>query len=309
MTRLQRPQSSFLRMMQMSENQLWILVEGKEVDGHFYGLLAESIEPDFPEVKYEIATAAEITGSGGKSVLLALHDHLRSTKRLVSDLSGKRTTTCFFLDKDIDDLIGGRRRSMHVTYTDGYSVENYLFEHGDVARALASVLAVPSLKVKSVMGDQKKWRVDAQENWRHWVTLCILSCRLEVPNLHTFSRHSMINHNRFGPVDQRSYDEVVQQAESHAKDTDVDFEAMKARIVQIVQRLYDRGQADRIFNGKWYPYILEHHASTWFPQRRKRTKLVPSSICSVLMHGSNFRAPWAKRLRERLTYHFRLVTL
>jgi len=95
MSRLCHSYAAYLRYMQLSSTELFIFVEGKQMDPYFYAGICESI-PDLP-LRYEICIALQLPGStGGKQALLNFFAFLRQSKALVSSLGGQTTACIFF---------------------------------------------------------------------------------------------------------------------------------------------------------------------------------------------------------------------
>lgn len=71
MSRLRHTHRGFQRYMQISQTQLFIFVEGKIIDPHFYGKVCESAFQD-TRIRYQIRTAKELPGdTGGKKALIS----------------------------------------------------------------------------------------------------------------------------------------------------------------------------------------------------------------------------------------------
>src|SRR5258708_1966077 len=139
MSRLIHSRRGFRRYMQISRKQLFAFVGGKNSDRYFYGRLCSAVCNPL-NVGYEEVVASRLPkgGSGGKMVLVGFFKYLRRTRYLRTELQGKRTTAVFFLDKDIDDLLGRLLRSDHCIYTEHYHVENYFLKEADIANAVAA---------------------------------------------------------------------------------------------------------------------------------------------------------------------------
>src|SRR4051812_4442004 len=137
MGRLIRPPSAFKRYMQMSSTTVFVFVEGFDHDPYFYGRVCDPVLNTL-ELKYEIVAGWRLQDYGGKQVLLNFFQYLSTTNCLLSTFNGKRVLCLFFVDKDLDDILNEKIPSQHVVYTRYYSVENYLFVHGDLIDASAS---------------------------------------------------------------------------------------------------------------------------------------------------------------------------
>jgi hypothetical protein len=96
--------SGFLRRMQMSNKEVWVLVEGP-LDRCFYDRLCRANEGILND-RFAVGVPSDLIQleADGKQNLLNLYRYLRKRHALRSDLCGKRTVVLFMLDKDIDDL-------------------------------------------------------------------------------------------------------------------------------------------------------------------------------------------------------------
>src|ERR1019366_5882509 len=142
MKRLRHTPEGFVKYMQMSSRSLFVFVEGTKVDRYFYSRICGQVCSK-KDVGYQAVAAAELDGSGGgKSRLLNFFKVLDGSGSLVSNFKGKKTTAIFFLDKDIDDILGRKVASPHVVYTPTYDVEALIFQQGELigpAAAMASM--------------------------------------------------------------------------------------------------------------------------------------------------------------------------
>ena len=121
----------------MSSAVLYVFVE-RSNDRNVYSQLADKECQD--GTPYRVVTAEELSsGAGaGKQTLLQYFDYLKKCSSLIDNLGSKKTVSVFLLDKDLDDLKGTRRRSVHVVYTETYDIEAYYFIYGDLCRSAST---------------------------------------------------------------------------------------------------------------------------------------------------------------------------
>ena len=176
MDRLYHSYLGYLRSMQLSSTAFFVFVEGIHSDPYFYSGIWESI-PNHP-ISYEIRAAKDLPGdTGGKNALISFFGFLRRRGALCSSVAGKRTTSIFFVDKDIDDLLGKKKRSQHVVYTEHYDIQNYFFMYGDLLRGAASAASLNPSRLRAELGDAPGWCQRAASLWKEWISLCL--CMLE----------------------------------------------------------------------------------------------------------------------------------
>ncbi|RBQ04475.1 hypothetical protein DQE82_28790 [Micromonospora sp. LHW51205] len=304
MNRLVHSPKGYLRQMQMSTYKVWIFVEGK-TDRYFYSKLAEATATRRSRNSFIVAMADELLGSpgkgGGKSVLLSFFDQLRETGGLISRLGGKETRAVFFVDKDVADITGGRRRSPHVIYTEYYNVENYAFKYGDIADALAASLDIPLQTAAALVPDPKVWRVSRAHAWKDWAFLCLVAAMLQVRHHANYSAPSAVNGGQAGSVDAQrvlAFLTALRSACPHDSRT-IDEVIDKAR--SLTENYYSTWRHDRIFNGKWYVHHLERDVTSMLPSVTAQG--FGKHIVRHLVHRLDFSAPWARSLRTKLAGH------
>src|SRR5947209_4396973 len=160
--------AAFRRYMQISRAKVFIFVEGK-TDKYFYNKICESVLGK-AGIEYEICLAQELPQlTGGKSSLLKFFKYLKRVSSLLDDFKGEKTAGFFYLDKGIDDILKACNNSEHIVYTEHYSFENYLFQHGDLVEATAAAASLDLASVRRVLDtDKTSWRRRAAENWKDW---------------------------------------------------------------------------------------------------------------------------------------------
>ncbi|MFF5069924.1 hypothetical protein ACFY2R_01625 [Micromonospora olivasterospora] len=291
--------------MQMSSSRVWIFVEGK-TDLYSYSKLADAVVVELgAHEDFLVASAEELApDGGGKTVLMRFFDFLKKESGLVSDFAGRRTRAVFFLDKDVDDLVGRRRVSPHLIYTEHYSMENYLFRHGSIADASSAALCVPVQRIRKAIPDARAWRISSADLWMDWIVICLYAAKYGKGEAN-FGSHSKVNVNAFGPVAPSRLKLIEQQCAVAHRVSGVDptqaFDECRQRVV----RYYSAGRHDRVFNGKWYAYFLEAHLGSQL--KGVKVQGLARHISSRLVQTLDFNGTWSKDLRRRLSPHLSLA--
>src|SRR5579859_6899784 len=128
MSRLVRAPRGFIRALQISRVALNVFVEG-DLDSYFYGQICQQELPG--SFAYHIIRSDQLAALGqGKTHLLKLFESMRRRGLLVLEFKGNKSAALFFVDKDVDNLRRKIKRSVHLTYTEYYEVENYVYKHG-----------------------------------------------------------------------------------------------------------------------------------------------------------------------------------
>jgi hypothetical protein len=123
--------------MQMSQEHVYIFVEGRDLNPHVYGQICAPLCKAAGK-PHEVVIADRIAGGGGgKTVLKQLFGFLRDNKSLLDRSTKVAKLAMFYLDKDVDDLFGALIASDHVVYTPYYNIENHLFHEGDLVSSIA----------------------------------------------------------------------------------------------------------------------------------------------------------------------------
>ncbi len=193
MSRLRYSAQGFVKAMQVTRNTLQVFVEGKSIDSYVYGLVLD----DYCDGKggFRIVRSDEIPGSkrSGKGGLLDAYDWLRRNRKLAPSFKGIKHSTLFILDKDIDDVLGTRKRSPHVIYTPTYDVEGLVYQHGDLISAISACCSVAPSTVRGFMPDPSSWERKVMVYWKEWVRLCVLAQRVKAHGVCNFGVASQVN--------------------------------------------------------------------------------------------------------------------
>jgi hypothetical protein len=293
--------AAFRRLMQMSQRGTFVFVEGWR-DRYFYGRVCESVRLKRP-MEYELRLACEICANdGGKTVLLDFFRYLEQAGSLVDNFKGKRTVSIFFVDKDVDDLLGARAISQHVVYTRFYNVENHLVVHGDLVRALAAAATLDERSVRCAFrSGNTAWRRDAAGRWKDWTKLCLFT---RVRNLrHECNygvRQSRINNGAYAPVDEPALAARLVQLERQSGLTHLGFKRAFGRTSRLVEGMFDGNDHDLVFNGKWYTLFLTEKATTIAAGQPFNQNGLPERILSCLQQSLNFQGRWALHFKRPL---------
>lgn len=300
MTRLRRDFPAMLKRIQISRSAMLLFVEGR-IDRYFYSEIA-SVACAGLGKKFSILTPDEIaTQLQGKNVLLEFFDYLRRRKCLVCDFKGNKGVVAFCLDKDIDDFTRRLRKSPHVIYTEGYETENYLFCFGDLSRALAVTTCTDYESIQGAIGTNKDWCTLVAERWKDWVKLCVFAASNSVPRKKFYGlRRSAVNARVFSPVDQQKVTEFWQELHHKSGKDQRTFNRMVKRTCGKVDRIYEAGEFDKVFKGKWYAAFLAENAVGIAGRKRMDKKKLPDRLVEQLLGNLDFGGPWSKYLRSRI---------
>lgn len=279
---------------------VFVFVEGKETDPYFYGEICEPLLSN-ARIGYEIVGAWRLAEAGGKEVLIGFHDYLAVTGSLLATFQGKRFAAFFFLDKDIDDILNAKTISDHVVYTEYYTVENYLFVHGDLARAAAAASSLERREFLQTLGNGDAWRRASAQAWADWVTFCIFAHKYHVGCEYNYRRATSTINN---PLDAPANANVVQQHKAmllnRSRMSNQQFDRTFGIVSRLVGHHYRRGTHDKLFSGKWYVAIMQAHIERVAAGRPYTTAGLSNRIVGALRSTVDFSLPWTEHFRRPL---------
>jgi hypothetical protein len=289
---------SFKRYMQMSRAKIFVFVEG-QTDRYFYDEICKNVLIPVG-IDYEICLSQEIPkNTPGKTGLLAFFKHLKRVSSLEDDFKGKKTISVFYLDKDIDEILGKSKESDHLIYTKYYNLENYFFIYGDLVQATAAAVALDTASVQHRLGSNNVWRRRVAENWKDWVKLCVYSKKHNINYDCNYGVHSRIN-NPYDPVDALTYNHRLAMLEIRTGMTPVGFRRSFNCISRKVDNLYDVNQFDIVFKGKWYAVFLIEDVKIIAAGRAYESQSLADKVKSCLQLTIDFSDNWAEHLKEPL---------
>lgn len=286
------------RRMEISRVDVFVFVEGMH-DRPFYDRLCNE-HLDSLSCQYSVHTGAELNADGrtggGKQRLLSYFEYLRESDGLYNTRFGKKKIAFFFLDKDVDDIAGEVRQSPHITYTEPYEVENYLFLHGNIIEACASAAALDVGSVRAEIGKPAHWRSKVFREWKEWVILCLFSHLNNLDVGCRFGRQSQVHHYSDGHLNQDRHTEFCNRLMAASTcSTDIFLEQYK-KAQQIVHDCHIEKRSDTIFPGSWYFGFLARAAYRAAEGRPYNNRGFEYSARSVLLGSLDFQASWAANL-------------
>lgn len=300
MSRLQYSRNGLVRAVEISRSAVSAFVEGF-LDRTFFGALINENEAAKGKV-VEIRLAHEVHTSlgNGKTALLALHRKLRQHNRLIFASGTGKKAVLVFLDKDIDDLKRTRRRCPHVIYTKYYSVENYLFRHGDLLKTLTcgGCLDCQSL---GTLPTNRQWTRRAAQSWEAWIAFCLMTSKYGTPGLPNFGVSSLMHSGPYAPLNVPRQAALLKAVSKKTGKTMAEVNSAYAKELARVQAFLATDSIDQLFNGKWYFRFLVSDAKRLAAGRQLPSGL-EDRLGGALLGSLDFRALWTDILQRRITY-------
>lgn len=288
-------EKAFLRALQISSDQLAILIEGRD-DKYFYDQLCS---PTFGHVRAGVRSAQELPGgASGKQTLLKLYDYLRPRARLFHEFKGKKIAVLFFLDKDVDDYAKRQKRSEHVVYTEYYDHEAYLFREGNSIKAIAAAAEADENKVKAWLGDAQQWRHKASDRWKDWVKLCLFANLRKIHGVYNYGATSRLNVPLHGNVNAAEFARRRAELEVKSGLSRSQFKRAFNRVAAKIETAYASDQAEKVFKAKWYSAIAETETRQAAGSYPINGNALGGRLPACLVLTMNFEEPWAEWFRN-----------
>jgi len=224
---------------------------------------------------------------------------LKKKRRLFYSSPAGNKVTLFFLDKDVDDLRRTLRRCQHAIYTDYYSVENYMFRHGDVRNALRIGGCLSSAATETFK-TSTQWTKAAAESWAEWIAFCLMTIKCKRLGLPNYSSKSLIHNQPYSSLDSNKKQTLIQSVANRTGKSVPDIEAMYEKELRRVKSALASDTFDSIFNGKWY-FIFLCHDIVRLAGGRPVPGGVEERLEGALMAHLDFSTSWTIILQNKIT--------
>lgn len=308
MARLRHSLKGYLRLMQMSGSAIYAFVEGRTIDPYLYDQIIADVCNE-QQVRYTVARSTDVPSSApGKGALLYFFKYLRRAKKLINSFKGKITISVFYIDKDVDDILRKRVRNAQVCYTRFYNIENHVYVHGDLARAAAVASSLEVHRVKAGLGDDDAWRRRAADAWKEWSVMCLFARMHRIDCGATYSTVSKINVGtspQLEPLTLAKYRGLLRQKFQGPQGA---FSREYARIGQLVDRAYKRGQHDRFFNGKWYVHFMVESIRAIAGPVPYDSRGVHSRMTTSVVSTLDYKAKWSNHFRAPIEQAIKVLS-
>lgn len=283
----------------MSATRVFIFVEGRHTDVFFYGELSRAV-CDGVGLEREIVRADRVSDSGGKQSLLGLYRYLEVADSLTGRSIGTESWCLFYLDKDVDDILGRVVLSPHIVYTPCYTVENALFMYGDLIRAMAAASSLDAADLTRRIPDKIAWAREKATAWREFVALCLFSQKYGIHTDCTYKCNSSPLHGGGAETVadrlQARKVELQQRSGLTAEQIERKFRA----VLRLIDRIYRKNQHESVFNGKWYVPLLMQEIEAVAGGEQYNTHALSNGLTSALRGTLDFNGMWTDHFRVPL---------
>ncbi len=225
-------------------------------------------------------------------MLLSFFQYLKNKSALIDDFKGKKTAVIFYLDKDVDDILGIIYHSPHLVYTTYYDVYNHIIIEGKIPEAISAAASLDPQSIRTELSDCYTFRCQLAQQWKDWVKLCLFTAKKKVNCRANYRLTSKVNNLANGSLNHTAYTKVISDLKSQLGLADEQFNRAFNRISRLVDEIYSNDQQDRVFKGKWYcilfaSYIKKRYSTADCNGLDSR---LPSNIALTL----DFNQPWAE---------------
>lgn len=297
MTRLQHNPEAFVRVVQLSQKDVFAFCEGKRLDPFFYAKLMDEALSGSGLV-YEMIEINEVARSGGKMALKEIFDIFERKGKLALNKNGKTASCIFFFDKDADCVLGKNIKSKHAIYTKYYDVEAHIFRECDLSHSIAVAASLSPARVPSKYAVAPEWCEECAVRWREWIALCLYSQRYKKNKGCGYSRLSIINGDDFiSGTNLEAFSKLLNSlrdaAESHEE-----FDSNFKDIEDIVVSLIKCNDLFKLMKGKWLSTIIESELRSELSSGDLNG--VASRIVSAGLASISFSSAWAEYFLEKI---------
>lgn len=273
----------------MTRARYTVFVEGKHHDAVYYErLLNES--PELSSAGVRIMRSTEVSdvevSTGGKSAVLALHDHFDEEGSLSIPTNDATKHMVFLLDRDYDQFEGKLCSSKHVIYTHATDVEGEIYRQGDLSRALATVFSLTTDEVKELTTTVGNFSFELAIRWRHWITMCIAVGPLRSRCSVAPSKPSKINVDIYGKFDAKAYSH--HRLEMMRTSQVENPEEKLVSITNLVDEVYEKGAYFRLIKGKLIPGFIVHLVSLRHTVNQRDLAAKATQLTLAMLETTNY---------------------
>lgn len=293
MSKLQWSANAFARRMQMSDRDLWLIVEGRDHDRPHYSAMMESL-PSTRGRTFSVRLAEQIRlediSAGGKTHTLALHEHLQAAGDLVQANRERKVRAVFMVDRDRDDFTGSMSDSAHIMYTSGSDVETDILLNSDLWRAIRVAYGLdPELT------DRIRRRVSDPAHaltalWRDWLHLGLIALHCKQQRHAPWGRESIVNDPPFGAVRQEVVVSIVRSIHGSAAEECLEADEMAAQFVSQRRQL--------LLKGRWIARYIQYLVAVHLDEEVIR-KVNAYNVIDAALQLVDYSASWTSGYDRR----------
>lgn len=291
----------------MSQDALFVIVEGKVADPYFAEKLCQS-STAILRVGYQVHMITQIKSpsgayAGGKDAVLSYYEYCSRAGKLTQRNSSGQKRLAFIVDRDAQQLTGGMRRSRHVVYTYYADTEALVFSESNEAESLALAASLDKVTTNSLLTFLGDWRSLLADAWRPWIELCCLASAARSRTWVGFGKAQSLIHD--GPLHRNLDTAKLAVAERAVEDTSLFtgavFVSLRKSVLEKVHRVYQQGNGATLLKGKWLPAQLTLVVKQFFPDAGDWDEEgFRESVRRCYEANLSFDGPGARQMRDKL---------
>ena len=302
--RLSHSRAGFMRMVMMSQDKLFVIVEGRELDTPFYSGICESSHR-VSRAGYQVWLIEQIEDAngkptGGKKGLLSLFEYCKSQGKLRYSTPLGEKSFAFCLDRDNENVTGGLKRSGHLIYTRLNDVESEIFSQPLNERVIMASLSIDRDSARRFLWALGDWRLDLSNAWKEWIELCCLAKAIGARTDVGFSKESIINGDRYGKMDAAAAASARARVLSRSNFDATRTMAIEKRVSDKIGKIYATGDPRTLLHGKWLSKFLAYRAKDYFAGKPVAFQYFEGAVTRVHLYSLDYSAPWVDYYREKL---------
>lgn len=292
-----RSAGGLARLMQMSDVELYVIVEGRDHDRpHYERLLQACPSTMSKKIQIRLAEQIDIKGisAGGKSHALTIYEFLKKENYLHQRSSLGNTTIVFMLDRDRDDFIDRALISDHIIYTHGTDVESDILLNADIWSAIGVAYGI-DLAVLDVLQD----RVGRPPEtlfllWKEWIILGLVALECGVAEGARWAQMSEVNSQKFGFPDSELSDKIGQSLIANSSQQKYILARKKAQ--DFVQ-----SKGVKLLKGRWIARYISYIIQSNLSSEIMCTNIRSESVIKICLATIRYSGDWFNEYEMRLS--------
>ncbi|MDF2045384.1 hypothetical protein P2P98_04375 [Microbacterium sp. Kw_RZR3] len=286
--------NGFARLVQISGDGFWVVVEGRDHDRAHYERLLENLPSTKDRnVVIRLAEHIEVNGkaAGGKAHALALHDHLQASNDLTQSSKSGKARVVFMVDRDRDDYLGNMNSSPNVMYTHSTDVEADILLNVEIWPAVRAAYGIDSSlsgKIRKVVPDPA---IGLAKLWEDWLRLGLTALVCDAGNCAPWAQPSMVNVPTFEAVDAAQVARVESAIQTVAPRK---YAAGVAQASSHVAR-----HQERLLKGRWLSRYIHALVKHHLKDEVVRVNVQADAVIDTALMGLQYTGSWAQHYESR----------
>jgi hypothetical protein len=295
MSKIPRDSAAFAsRVMMSSRTQLFVLVEGRELDRPFYERVLRS-NPNARLHGFSVRLVEDIEldgrSAGGKPFALALYKRFLDRQQLSQSNGLRENRIVFMMDRDYSDYDKNKFGESHIILTQGADVECEILRNGKIRKSAQAHYGLTRTHAASALPRNVEALSRLAQHWERWITLRAVSVAIASQQSTRYGGVSQVHQDGFGDFDAlkaRSLKaSLVTEALTAGKEADVLAAEYNVRL-----RLSSEGE-HTLIKGRWLAKYIEYLIRQKLSAETVSRGAKPDGLAAVCLGTLSFRNNWA----------------